>query len=159
MVGYCRRAALVGAVLCAAAPAHGQVSRDSVPIEPGSLVRFQVGTRATLLSGFVTELTSDSLGVERCPACWGRLRYARADLTRLDVRRQQPASSRVLGGFALGGIAGFGLGFLSATTCKGGDRCDGAVVAIPFLAIFGGLFGATVGYLTSYKWQPVSLAR
>jgi hypothetical protein len=59
----------------------------------------------------------------------------------------------------MGASAGLALGYLSAVSCKGGDRCDAGIVAIPLLGIFGGIIGGGAGYLSGYKWEPVSLAK
>lgn len=72
--------------------------------------------------------------------------------------RPTAAGDRIISGVLLGGAAGGGLGWLSASTCHGGDSCDLAVLAIPFGAIAGAVIGGFVGYITSYKWEPVSAA-
>jgi len=131
-----------------------------VGIEPGATIRFQIGWDPSFRGGVLTRFTPDSLIVERCPTCQGRLQYTRAELTRLEVSRRIPAGSRVLSGFAIGGIIGFALGYLAAATCKGpGDTCDAGLVTFAFGGLLGSLVGATAGYLTSYKWEPVPLAR
>lgn len=137
--------------------AGAQSSTQPVGIESGASIRFQIFGDSLFRSGFLSRFTQDSLIVERCPTCYGRLAYGRTELTRLDVSRRLPGGSRALSGFAIGGAAGLGLGYISTVNCKGGDKCDGAIVAIPFLGILGGLIGAAAGYLSAYKWEPVSL--
>lgn len=149
-------------VLCvlsiAAVPARGQVT-NTIGIQPGSTVRFQIGGDASYRSGVLSRFTADSLIVERCPTCQGRLLYARSELTRLDVSERMPSGSRVLTGFGVGGLTGLALGALGAAACGGGYKCEDEILLVPFGGLFGGLVGALIGYLTAYKWVPVPLAR
>ena len=139
--------------------ARGQAT-NPVGIQPGSTVRFQIGGDIAYRSGVLSRFTADSLIVERCPTCQGRLLYGRGELTRLDVSERIPSGSRVLSGFAIGGIVGFALGYLLASTCKGiGDQCDAGIVVFAGGGLLGSLIGATAGYLSSYKWKPVPLTR
>ena len=146
--------------LCAAFLFGGFSARaQSAGITRGAQIRFQVSGDSLFRSGFLSRFTQDSLIVERCPTCYGRLTYSRAELTRLDVSKRRPGGLRALTGFAIGATTGLALGFLSAVNCKGGDKCDGAILLLPFGGLLGGLIGASAGYLSSYKWEPVSLAR
>jgi hypothetical protein len=147
------------ALFASALPARGQAARP-VGIEPGATIRFQIGGDNSFRSGVLSRLTGDSLVVERCPTCQGRLLYARSELTRLDVSKRTPAGFRMLGGYAIGAITGLALGVAAAVTCTGGgDKCDGGPVLVAFGGVFGGLVGVLVGYLTAYKWEPVQLGR
>ena len=152
---YC----LCAAIQLCGYSAGAQSSTRPVAIESGASIRFQIFGDSLFRSGILSRFTQDSLIVERCPTCYGRLAYGRSELTRLDVSKRLPGGSRALGGFAIGASAGLGLGFLSAVNCKGGDKCDGVVVVVPFLAILGGAIGAAAGYLSAYKWEHVSLGR
>jgi hypothetical protein len=146
-------------VLCGSS-AGAQSNARPIGIEPGASIRFQIFGDSLFRSGVLSRFTQDSLIVERCPTCYGRLDYGRAELTRLDVsKRTGGGGSRALGGFAIGATAGLALGYLGAISCKGGDKCDAGIVVIPFAGILGGLIGAGAGYLTAYKWESVSLAR
>ena len=154
-----RVTSIVIASLAAALPARAQVARP-IGIEQGARIRFEIGGDQSFRSGVLARFTSDSLIVERCPTCQGRLEYGRSELTRLDVSRRIPATSRVLNGFAIGGITGFALGYLLAATCRGGgDRCDAGIVVFAFGGLFGSLVGASAGYLTAYKWEAVPIGR
>lgn len=155
-----RFVALAAAVgfLSFALAAQGQSSAP-IGVDPGASIRFQILGDSLFRSGILSRLTRDSLIVERCPTCYGRLDYGRGELTRLDVSRRLAGGSRALTGFAIGASAGLGIGWLSGINCKGGDKCDGTIVAIPFLGILGGLIGGAAGYLSAYKWEPVSLSR
>jgi hypothetical protein len=154
-IRYC----LWSAFLLCGLSARAQSSAQPVGIERGATVRFQIPGDSSFRSGVLTRLTQDSLIVERCPTCYGRLDYGRAELTRLDVSKRTDGGSRAVTGVAIGAGAGRALGYLLAVSCKGGDRCDAGIVEIPFLGIFGGLVGGAAGYLSAYKWEPVSLPR
>ena len=69
--------------------------------------------------------------------------------------RPTGSGDRIMSGMLLGGAAGGGLGWLSAHTCHGAERCDLAGLAIPFGAIAGAVIGGFVGYITAYRWEPV----
>lgn len=154
------RFCLGAAFLLCGLSARAQPSVRPIGIEPGASIRFQIFGDSLFRSGILSRFTQDSLIVERCPTCYGRLDYGRAELTRLDVsKRLGNGGSRALTGFAIGASAGLALGYLGAISCKGGDRCDGGIILIPFGGILGGLIGVAAGYLTAYKWEPVSLAR
>ena len=81
--------------------------------------------------------------------------YGRTEISSLEVMRPTAAGDRIISGVLLGGAAGGGLGWLSARTCHGGDRCDMEVLAIPFGAIAGAVIGGFVGFITSYNWESV----
>lgn len=152
------RVAIVTVLFPLSLGAQGQ-SPERIGVEPGASIRFQIVGDSLFRTGFLSRLTRDSLIVERCPTCYGRLVYAREEVTRLDVSKRTNGGSRALTGFALGASAGLALGYLSAVNCKGGDRCDASIVAIPFGGILGGLIGGLAGYLSGFKWEPVSLGR
>lgn len=152
--------AVLSVVILGGISAQAQGPRlNPLAIESGATIRFRIRGDYSYRSGVLARLTADSVIVERCPTCQGRLFYDQSELTRLDVSRRIPAGPRILSGFAIGAIAGFALGYVSAATCTGGDQCDFGVVAVAFGGLFGGLVGATVGYLTSYKWESVPLTR
>ena len=151
----CLRLAAVIGFLSSALAAQAQSSAP-IGVDPGTSIRFQILGDSSFRSGILSRFTQDSLIVERCPTCYGRLAYGRGELTRLDVSKRLAGGSRALTGFAIGASAGLALGYLFAVSCKGGDKCDGGIVLIPFGAIFGGLVGGAAGYLSAYKWEPVS---
>lgn len=128
-------------------------------VQQGATVRFRLGTEDAFRSGQLATLTADSLILTRCPTCNGRLLYGRSEINSLEVMRNTDSGSRIVHGVLLGAAVGGGLGYLSATTCHGTEKCDLAGLAVPFGAVLGGLIGAAAGYLGSYKWEPVPAPR
>ncbi len=149
---------IVTALFTFALASQGQAA-GRIGVEPGASIRFQIFGDSSFRTGFLSRFTPDSMVVERCPTCYGRLRYGRGELARLDVSKRTDPGSRALTGFAIGGAAGLALGYLSGVNCKGGDKCDLALLAIPFGGILGGLIGGMAGYLSGFKWQPVTLTK
>jgi hypothetical protein len=133
----------------------GSAAQETV-VRAGATIRFQIDSTASTHSAEVARLTSDSLFLTDCATC-NRLLYSRTEISRLAVLRVESRGDRMIAGLAIGTLVGGGLGYLAAATCKGGDRCDGAVLAIPFGAIFGGLVGTAAGLFSAYKWTPVPL--
>ncbi|HKR09697.1 MAG TPA: hypothetical protein VJS39_10940 [Gemmatimonadaceae bacterium] len=134
----------------------GSVSAVAQPsiIKQGATVRFRTTVDDSSRTGPLATLTPDSLVLARCLNC-DRLLYGRAEIKDLEVMRPTPSGDRIISGLLLGGAVGGGLGWLSASTCHGADRCDLSALAIPFGAIAGAVIGGFVGYITSYKWEPV----
>lgn len=135
------------------------VGAQTLGITPGATVRFQIVADDSFRSGIMSRLTPDSLALATCQRCMGRLLYSRGEITRIDVLQRTATGNRIVNGILIGGAAGLGLGWLSTTGCSGGDKCDFAILAIPFGAIAGAIIGGAAGYLTSYKWEPVSLSQ
>lgn len=123
-------------------------------VKPGATIRFQIDSTASTHSGELARLTSDSLFLAKCVTC-NRLLYSRTEVSRLALLRVESRGDRMIAGFAIGALVGGGLGYLSAATCKGGDKCDLAGLAIPFGGIFGGLIGTAAGLFSAYKWTPI----
>lgn len=123
-------------------------------VKSGATVRFRTAPDDSSRSGRVAKLTADSLVLASCLNC-GRLLYGRGEIKNLEVMRPTPSGDRIISGVLLGGAIGGGLGYISAKTCHGAERCDLSGLAIPFGAIAGAVIGGFVGYLTSYKWEPV----
>ena len=123
-------------------------------VKTGASIRIRPVGDERFHAGQLERVTGDSVFLERCPDC-NRLAYGRTDVANLDVYQPYNRGNRTLTGIGLGGLLGIGLGFLSAATCHGGDKCDASVVAIPFGGIAGMLIGGIVGYATAYKWHPV----
>ena len=128
-------------------------------LRSGARIRFRTNDSVQLAKDSLhvaqlARLTRDSLIVQRCMTC-ARLGYARAEVKHLEVFRPSDRGSRFLTGFGVGGLLGLGLGVLGATTCHGGDKCDGAIFLIPFGGIVGGLIGGMGGYLTAYRWDAI----
>jgi hypothetical protein len=138
-------------LLLAPIPAGGQ----SVLLPPGSTVRFRIHPADPPHQATLETLTADSLILQRCETCTG-LRFARTQVSHLELLRDRPAGPRLAAGFGIGGLIGLGLGALAANSCHGiGDTCDGSVLAVPLLGILGAMIGALAGFLTAYKWVPI----
>ncbi|HJP60129.1 MAG TPA: hypothetical protein VJ865_09015 [Gemmatimonadaceae bacterium] len=117
-------------------------------------MRFRTASGDSSRMGRLATLTADSLVLATCGNC-DRLLYSRTEINALEVMHPTRAGDRVVSGVLVGGAAGGGLGWLSARTCGGGDRCDLSGLAIPFGAIAGAVIGAFVGYITAYEWEPL----
>ena len=125
------------------------------PPAAGSQVRFWVVAGGSVHTAQLEQLTPDSLILESCATCT-TLRYARADVSHIEVFHRLPSRMRTVQGFGFGGLIGLVVGVIGASTChKIGDGCDGAILLVPLGGILGGLIGATAALLTSYKWEPV----
>lgn len=124
-------------------------------LKAGAVVRFGVPPRDSLYVGTLARVTPDSLVLLRCSAC-NRLGYARAEVNHLAVASPYNRGDRTLAGLGLGALIGGSLGYLSAASCHGGDQCDLAALAVPFGGIAGAILGAAVGFMTAYRWMPVS---
>jgi len=127
---------------------------ESPPVA-GSQVRFWLVAGGTIHTAQLEQLTPDSLLLQSCATCT-TLRYARADVSSIEVFHQLPSGMRTVQGFGWGGLIGLVAGVIGASTCnKLGDGCDGAILLVPAGAILGGLIGSLAAYLSSYKWEPV----
>ena len=127
---------------------------ESPPVA-GSQVRFWVVAGGSIHTAQLEQLTPDSLILQSCATCT-TLRYARADVSSIEVLHRLPSGMRTVSGFGWGGLIGLVAGVIGASTCnKLGDGCDGAILLVPAGAILGGLIGSLAAYLSSYKWEPV----
>ena len=127
---------------------------ESPPVT-GSQVRFWVVAGGSIHTAQLERLTPDSLILQSCVTCT-TLRYARADVSSIEVLHRLPSGMRTVDGFGWGGLIGLVAGVIGASTCnKLGDGCDGAILLVPAGAILGGLIGGLAAYLSSYKWEPV----
>jgi len=131
------------------------VAQTSV-VKPGATVRFRLASDDPYRQAQLLQITSDSLIVERCPLCYGRLRYGRVEVLRLEVSRRVASGSRVVTGVLVGGGVGLLAGVGSAASCHGGPKCDLAALAVPALGLLGAAFGGIGAYLSSYIWEPVT---
>jgi len=133
----------------------GAAAQETGPRE-GALIRFRVPPQQAWHVADLARLTADSLVVERCPSC-DRLQFSRPDVEHIEVSVPVNRGGRLMAGLGIGTLIGGGLGYISARTCKGtADACDLAVLAVPFGAIAGGVIGAAAGFLSGYKWEPVT---
>jgi hypothetical protein len=133
----------------------GAAAQENGPRQ-GSLIRFRVPPQDSLHVADLARITADSLVLERCETC-SRLLFSRAEVNHLEVFVTTNRGDRLIAGFGIGGLIGGGLGYLSARTCKGNaDACELSFLAVPFGAIAGAILGAGVGFITAYKWEPVT---
>jgi len=127
---------------------------ESPPVA-GSQVRFWVVAGGSIHTAQLERLTPDSLILQSCVTCT-TLRYARADVSHIEVFHRLPSGMRTVQGFGYGGLIGLVTGVIGASACnKIGDGCDGAILLVPVGGIVGGLIGGIVAHLSSYKWEPV----
>lgn len=124
-------------------------------MKPGSTIRFRLGADDPDHVARLSQLTPDSLILAHCETCFGRLRYGREEVLRLDVSRRAVSSSRIGMGALIGGLVGAAVGATGAATCHGGPRCEMAGEAAPFLFLLGAALGGIGAYLTAYVWDPV----
>jgi len=145
--------AMAAAILCAAVSGVG--AQEAV-LRPGDKVRFHTDARQAFYFGELGRLTSDSLIMERCESCVS-LSYGRSYVHDLAVFRISNRGDRFLTGLFIGGLVGGGLGAISANSCKGtADVCELSGLAIPFGAIAGALVGSAIGFMTGYRWVPIT---
>ena len=139
---------------CLIVPARSPASAQKTIVKQGATVRLRPVGDERFHSAQIHRITRDSVVLERCLDC-NRLSYRRNEVAKLDVFQPYAQSSRTFKGICLGTTIGGGLGYLAATSCSGGDRCDLAALAVPFGAITGALIGGVAGFVSAYRWQPV----
>ena len=131
-------------------------------IAPGVTIRFVVGTDSRLIVGHLSNLTPDSLIIDRCKNC-DRLRYGTREIGRLEVLRGSSRGRHFAVGLAVGALAGFVAGVIStAQPCNGTpDVCgfrDIALIGDPAVgALIGGIIG--IALPTGQRWEPVAILR
>src|ERR1700694_6290167 len=74
-------------------------------IAPGAAIRFVAGTDSRLIVGHLSNLTPDSLIIDRCTSC-DRLRYGTREITRLEVLRGSSRGRHFAHGLVFGALAG-----------------------------------------------------
>jgi hypothetical protein len=126
----------------------------------GATIRFVVGSDSLPTVGHLTNLTTDSLIVERCANCV-RLRYATREISGLEVRRGSSRARHFGHGVVYGALAGLSIAvFDNAQPCHASDTdvCGFRVleffVGPPFGALIGGIIGAALP--TGQRWEPVA---
>jgi hypothetical protein len=129
-------------------------------IAHGATIRFVVGTDSLPTVGHLTNLTADSLIVDRCPNCV-RLRYATREISGLEVRRGSSRGRHFGHGLVFGALAGLSIAvFDNARPCHARDTdvCGFRVleffVGPPFGALIGGIVGLALP--TRERWEPVA---
>jgi hypothetical protein len=148
-----KRLALAALIASSFVVLHPVAGQETL-VKPGSTIRILPAGDYRFHSGQLGRLTADSVILTDCPSC-SRLLYGRAEVAKLDVYRTYARGEHIFYGTVFGAAIGGALGYLSAATCGGGDKCDLAGLAIPFGAISGAIVGSIVGIATAYKWQPV----
>lgn len=132
-------------------------------IAPGATIRFVVGTDSRLIVGHLSNLTADSLIIDRCTNC-DRLRYGTREISRLEVLRGSSRGKHFAVGLGIGALAGViiaGLNYarpchaLDTDVC--GFRAFGFIYGPPFGALIGGIIGVSLP--TRMRWEPVAAQR
>ena len=138
------------------------VVRAAAPsaIAPGATIRFVTGTDSRLIVGHLSNLTPDSLIIDRCTNC-DRLRYGTREISRLEVLRGASRGRRFAHGLVFGALAGLIAAVLvNAQPCHT-DVCDLRLLDFfalpPFGALIGGIIGVTLP--TGERWEPVASQR
>ena len=132
-------------------------------IAPGATIRFMAGTDSRLIVGHLSNLTADSLIIDRCTNC-DRLRYGTREISRLEVLRGSSRGKHFAVGLGIGALAGViiaGLNYarpchaLDTDVC--GFRAFGFFYGPPFGALIGGIIGSSLP--TGRRWEPVAAQR
>ena len=129
-------------------------------IAPGATIRFVVGTDSRLIVGHLSNLTPDSLIIDRCTSC-DRLRYGTREITRLEVLRGSSRGRHFAHGLVFGALAGLVAAVLvNAQPCHT-DVCDLRLLDFFALPPFGALIGGIIGVSlpTRQRWEPVASQR
>src|ERR1700682_870368 len=127
-------------------------------IAPGATIRFVAGTDSRLIVGPLSNLTPDSLIIDRCTNC-DRLRYGTGELSRLEVLRGSSRGRHFGHGLVFGALAGLIAAVLvDAQPCHS-DGCGFGVAAFligpPEGALIGGIIG--IALPTGQRWEPVAV--
>src|SRR6267143_4815303 len=132
-------------------------------IAPGATIRFVVGTDSRLIVGYLSNLTPDSLIIERCTNC-DRLRYGTREISRLEVLRGSSRGKHFAVGLGIGALAGVIIaGINYARPCHALDtdvcafRVFGFFYGLPLGALIGGIIGVSLP--TRMRWEPVAAQR
>src|SRR6202521_4482202 len=129
-------------------------------IAPGATIRFVAGTDSRLIVGHLSNLTPDSLIIDRCTNC-DRLRYGTREISRLEVLRGSSRGKHFAAGLVVGAFAGLIAAVLNSAQACHTDVCGlrdlGFLVGPPFGALIGGIIG--VALPTGERWEPVAAQR
>ena len=129
-------------------------------IAPGATIRFVVGTDSRLIVGHLSNLTQDSLIIDRCANC-DRLRYGTGEISRLEVLRGSSRGRHFAHGLVFGALAGLIAAVLQDAQPCHSDGCGFGVGAFligpPFGALIGGIIGVVLP--TGERWEPVAAQR
>src|SRR2546423_9822865 len=97
------------------------VGAQNVSTEPESRIRFRIGVSDSVNVAGLELLTLDSLILESCATC-GKLRYARAEVSHIEMYRGSTRGSHMIGGAAIGALVGIGIGTITVKTSCHCDR-------------------------------------
>ncbi len=129
-------------------------------IAPGATIRFVVGADSRLIVGHLSNLTPDSLIIDRCTNC-DRLRYGTREIGRLEVLRGSSRGRHFAHGLVFGALAGLIAAVLNSAQACHTDVCGlrdlGFFVGPPFGALIGGIIGVSLP--TGERWEPVAAQR
>jgi hypothetical protein len=127
----------------------------------GSVVRIRATPVSEWRRANVEQADSDSLAIRFCRTCESQ-RLAFADLQEVD-RRAPGGHSHFLAGAGIGALVGVAALAVSISQCHDtgeGPPCAIGYVALPWVAVGGGLIGGLVGAVTpSYNWVPVYIKK
>ena len=152
LMGRISRHLMLGLLLCTA---FFDADAQESYVKEGATIKFQTDSGQLTHTAQLALLTRDSLFLQRCSTC-SRLVYSRVEVSHLAVFHAEGRGDRFLTGWLIGTLAGGGLAYVEASTCTGGDKCDGGIVLVPAMAILGGLIGGIAGVLSGYKWHPIT---
>ena len=129
-------------------------------VAPGATIRFVTGTDSRLIVGHLSNLTADSLIIDRCPNC-DRLRYGTREISRLEVLRGSWRGRHFGVGFLFGAFAGLIAAVLDDAKPCHSDGCGLGIGAFLIYPPFGALIGGIIGVAlpTSEHWEPVAVQR
>jgi hypothetical protein len=129
-------------------------------IAAGATIRFVVGTDSRPTVGHLSNLTADSLIMDRCTNC-DRLRYGTREITRLEVLRGSSRGKHFAVGLGIGALAGVAMAGLNyARPCHAldtdvcGFRAFGFIYGPPLGALIGGIIGVSLPI--RMRWEPVA---
>jgi hypothetical protein len=129
-------------------------------IAPGATIRFVAGTDSRLIVGHLSNLTADSLIIDRCTNC-DRLRYGTREISRLEVLRGSSRGKHFGVGLLFGAFGGLIAAVLeNAQPCHSdvcGLRVGAFIIGPPFGALIGGIIGVSLP--TGERWEPVASQR
>jgi hypothetical protein len=126
-------------------------------IAPGATIRFVVGADSRLIVGHLSNLTADSLIIDRCTGC-DRLRYGTGELSRLEVHRGSSRGKHFAVGLGVGALAGLIIAFLQYIQPCHTDVCGLSALGFFFDPPEGALIGGIIGVSlpTRMRWEPVA---
>lgn len=146
------RFAFLAAALSMASP----LALDAQQLDSATIVRFRMHRESDVREGELTRLTPDSLILGTCYGC-SYLRYARADISGLEVYRGSTGFRNGVLGFLGGAVIGGGIAAaaISMQQCSD-DLCGLRYIVVPEAALAGAFVGLLAGIsLGKETWEPV----